>query len=270
MDCCFIYTTMELRQQDVTRYVEPLREGGSLPALVEADDGFTYALKFKGGGHGPKVLLSELIGGEVARAAGLKVPELVFLDLDSRYGITEADEEVRELLEASRGVNLGLHFLKGSFTLDPYANPVDEFLASKIVWLDAFLMNVDRTVKNTNMLVWKGEPWLIDHGASLYFHHNWESRMQAASSPFPYIKDHVFIHKASKLDEADKYMAEKITPELIREIVSLVPDEWLTWEGADQTPDEIRADYITILTERLRNRERFVSQAKSAHNGVRI
>ncbi len=261
---------MKLRQQEVTRYIHPLREGGSLPALVEADDGFSYALKFKGGGHGPKVLLSELIGGEIARAAGLKVPEIVFLNLDDRFGITEADEEVRELLEASRGLNLGLHFLKGSFTLDPYANPVDELLASKIVWLDAFLMNVDRTVKNTNMLVWKGETWLIDHGASLYFHHNWENRMQAITSKFPYIKDHVFIHKASKLDEADEFMSEKITPELITDIVDLIPDEWLSWDGVLQTPDEIRADYKTILTERLKNREGFVLQAKSAHNGVLI
>lgn len=157
--------TEPLRRQNVTRYITPLREGGSLPALAEADDGFKYVVKFRGAGHGTKALVAELIGGEIARRLGLRVPELVFLDIDERFGITEPDEEVQDLLKASRGLNLGLHFLSGALTLDPYVNPVDPMTASLIVWLDAFLTNVDRTVKNTNMLVWHGtETWLIDHG----------------------------------------------------------------------------------------------------------
>lgn len=148
---------MELRRQQLTRYVAPLREGGSLPALAEADDGFKYVVKFRGAGHGKKALIAELIGGEVARALGFRVPELVFVDLDADFGRTEGDEEVQDLLRASEGLNLGLHFLSGALTLDPYVNPVDEDTASKIVWLDAFLTNVDRTVRNTNMLLWRNE-----------------------------------------------------------------------------------------------------------------
>lgn len=261
---------MKLRHQEVTRYIHPLREGGSLPALVEADDGFSYALKFKGGGHGSKVLISELIGGELARAAGLNVPELVFLSLDDRFGITEADEEVRELLAASRGLNLGLHFLKGAFTLDPYANPVDELLASKIVWLDTFLMNVDRTAKNPNILIWHGEPCQIDHGSSLYFHHNWPDRAKAIDSKFPYIKDHIFIHKATKIAEADEFMSKIITPELIEEVVGKIPDDWLAWDGIVYTPDEIRNEYTGILSERLKHRNEFVAHAKSVNNGISV
>ncbi len=147
----------ELRTQNVTRYIVPLREGGSLPALAEADDMFKYVVKFRGAGHGTKALVSELIGGEIARKAGLRVPELVFLNVDEEFGRTEADEEIQDLLKGSRGLNIGLHFLDGAMTLDPYANHVDEIEASKIVWLDSFLTNVDRTFRNTNMLVWHGE-----------------------------------------------------------------------------------------------------------------
>jgi len=179
---------MELRRQEVTRYITPLREGGSLPALAEADDGFKYVVKFRGAGHGKKALIAELIGGEIARALGMKVPELVLLDIDEDFGRTEGDEEIQDLLKASRGLNLGLHFLSGALTVDPYVNPVDEMLASQIVWLDAFVTNVDRTVKNTNMLVWHGETWLIDHGAALYFHHSWRDWEKAAMSPFSYIR----------------------------------------------------------------------------------
>ena len=184
---------MELRRQQVTRYVTPLREGGSLPALAEADDGFGYVVKFRGAGHGTKALIAELIGGEVARALRLKVPELVMLDLDEDFGRTEGDEEIQDLLQASRGLNVGLHFLSGALTLDPVVNQVDEHLASRIVWLDAFLTNVDRTVRNTNMLMWNREVWLIDHGASLYFHHSWRDWEKAMLSPFPYIKEHALL-----------------------------------------------------------------------------
>lgn len=178
----------EIRTTDAVRYVLPLREGGSLPALVDADDGFKYVLKFRGGGHGAKALIAEFIGGEIARAAGMRVPELVFVNLDEDFGRTEGDEEIQDLLQASRGLNLGLHFLSGALTWDVVVNTADPMEASRIVWLDAFITNVDRTWRNTNMLLWHGrELWLIDHGASLYFHHNWTGWEKAALSPFPYI-----------------------------------------------------------------------------------
>ncbi len=252
---------MELRHQEVTRYVTPLREGGSLPALVEADDGFKYVLKFRGAGHGKKALIAELIGGEVARALGFKVPELVLLDLGEEMGRTEPDEEVQDLLNASRGLNLGMHFLSGAMTMDPYSNPVDEMMASRIVWLDAFLTNVDRTARNTNMLVWGGDVWLIDHGASLYFHHAWRNIEEAPLSPFPYIKDHALLRKASKIAEADKELRQRITPRTLERIVALIPDEWLDWEDTDATPDELRKVYARFLTERLRNSSIFVNRA---------
>lgn len=254
-----------LRHQNVTRYILPLREGGSLPALAEADDGFRYALKFRGGGHGSKVLISELVGGEIARAAGMNVPEQVFLNVDERFGITEADEEIRELLDASRGLNLGLHFLNGAMTLDPYVNPVDELTASKIVWLDSFILNVDRTARNTNMLLWHNEPWLIDHGASLYFHHNWSEREKAIINPFHYINDHAFIHKASRLREADEAMRKLLTLGIISQVTEMIPDEWLCWDETRQTTQEIRQEYCRILSRRLLSSNIFVDNAIKAH-----
>ncbi|MDE6032459.1 MAG: aminotransferase class I and II, partial [Muribaculaceae bacterium] len=197
---------MELRTQELIRYILPLREGGSLPALAEADDGFRYVVKFRGAGHGSKALIAELIGGMVAHKLGFRVPELVFLNIDSRFGITEPDEEVQDLLRASEGLNLGLHFLDRAMTMDPSVNHVDALTASKIVWLDAFLTNVDRTRLNTNMLIWHGELWLIDHGAALYFHHSWRNPEAAALDPFPFIKNHALLPYASKLEEADKLM----------------------------------------------------------------
>ncbi len=259
---------IEIRKQNAVRYILPLREGGSLPALVEADDGFRYVLKFKGGGHGSKALISELIGGEIARAAGFHVPELVFLNVDSQFGITEPDEEIQDLLKASPGINLGLHFLKGALNLDPYANPVDETLASRIVWLDSFILNVDRSFRNTNMLEWNKECWLIDHGSSLYFHHNWSDRDKAITSPFPYIKTHAFIHKASRLAEVDEEMKKLITPEKITEIVNLIPEQWLSWDGNTDSPQAIKDEYIRVLTHRRDNSGIFVNHAIKAHNGL--
>src|SRR5690606_4867948 len=165
----------QLRTVQVTRYVTPLREGGSLPAIAEADDDFMYVLKFRGAGQGVKALIAELVGGEVARAVGLKVPELVFASLDEAFGRTEPDEEIQDLLRASEGLNLGLHYLSGAITFDALVTTVDTTLASQIVWLDCLLTNVDRTARNTNMLIWHKELWLIDHGASLYFHHSWQN-----------------------------------------------------------------------------------------------
>ena len=259
---------MELRRRNLTRYVTPLREGGSLPALAEADDGFSYVVKFRGAGHGCKALIAELIGGQVAKALGLRVPELVFLDIDEAFGRTEPDEEVQDLLKASRGLNLGLHFLSGALTLDPYVNGVDDLTASKIVWLDAFLTNVDRTVRNTNMLLWKGELWLIDHGAALFFHHSWGDWQKAALWPFPYIRDHALLHRASRLEEADRLLRQKITPRTLGKIVDLIPDDWLLWEGSGQSPDEIRRVYKDFLTTRLKNSSIFVNQALEARKSL--
>lgn len=257
--------TPDVRHQQVTRYITPLREGGSLPALAEADDGFRYVVKFRGAGHGPKALTAELIGGEIARRLGLNVPELVWLDIDERFGITEPDEEIQDLLKASRGLNIGLHFLKGAITLDPYVNNVDALTASLIVWLDAYLTNVDRTVKNTNMLLWHGrETWLIDHGASLYFHHSWSDPAKAALTPFPYISEHALLHKASRLEEADALAHELLTPESLTALTDMIPDEWLTYEGAPDTPEAMRAVYRDFLLRRLENSQIFLKQATDA------
>ena len=252
---------MELRTQELIRYILLLREGGSLPALAEADDGFRYVVKFRGAGHGSKALIAELIGGMVAHKLGFRVPELVFLNIDSRFGITEPDEEVQDLLRASEGLNLGLHFLDRAMTMDPSVNHVDALTASKIVWLDAFLTNVDRTRLNTNMLIWHGELWLIDHGAALYFHHSWRNPEVAALDPFPFIKNHALLPYASKLEEADKLMRQAITPRTLNQIVDLLPDSWLQEEGREMSPAEVRDVYKKFLTERLKNSSIFVKQA---------
>lgn len=258
----------ELRNQTVTRYLTPLREGGSLPALVEADDGFKYVLKFKGGGHGPKSLIAELIGGEIARTIGLKVPELVFLDVSEEFGRTEPDVEVQDLLKASRGLNLGLHFLSGALSLDAYSNPVDSLTASKIVWLDSFITNVDRTQRNTNMLVWHGEPWLIDHGASLYFQHSWLDPILAAKSPFNYIKDHVLIRKASMIEKAEEEIKNLLSDNEIDSIVDLLPDQWLEWEGNQLKVEEIKNVYRVFLKERLSNSQIFVNHVIETRKSI--
>lgn len=255
---------MEIRREKLTRYVTPLREGGSLPALAEADDGFKYVVKFRGSGHGEKSVIAELIGGEVMRVAGMKVPELVFLDIDEDFGRTEGDEEIQDLLKASQGLNIGLHFLSGALTFDPLVNPVDETLASRIVWLDAFLTNVDRTVRNTNMLIWNRELWLIDHGSTLYFHHGWSDPDKAALSPFTFVKDHVLLRYASGLKETEEEMKKILTPEKLREIVALIPDEWLPADEREMTPEQIREAYAGFLISRIENSEIFTRQAIEA------
>jgi len=254
----------QLRTINVTRYIAPLREGGSLPALAEADDDFKYVLKFKGAGHGVKALIAELLGGEIARALGLRIPELVFAHLSEDFGRTEADEEIQDLLQGSQGLNLALHFLSGAINFDPVVTAVDAVLASQIVWLDAFVTNVDRTFRNTNMMIWHKELWLIDHGASFYFHHsftNWESH---AKSPFALIKDHVLLPKASLLEETDKAFKTLLTEEKIKAIVNLIPDEWLHWEESDETPEAIRKVYTDFLLTRLAHSEIFIKEAQDA------
>ncbi|SHF92612.1 HipA family kinase [Dysgonomonas macrotermitis] len=259
---------MNLRTVNVIRYIMPLREGGSLPALADADDGFKYVLKFRGTGHGTKALVSELLGGAVAHTLGFRVPEYVFIHLDEAFGRTEGDEEIQDLLQGSRGLNLGLHFLSGALTFDPVMTTVDPLLASQVVWLDAFLTNVDRTARNTNMLFWHKELWLIDHGASLYFHHSWVNWEKYALSPFPQIKDHVLLSQASELDRVDKEFKELLTDKKIREIVDLLPDDWLNWGGEEETPEDIKNVYYDFLTERIRHSGLFVNEAKHAREAL--
>lgn len=245
-----IETTNALRTVDVIRYVTPLREGGSLPAIVEAGDGFLYALKFRGAGQGIKALIAELIGGEIARGLGLKVPEIVLANVDPAFGRTEPDEEIQDLLKASEGLNLALHYLSGAITFDPNVTKIDARLASQIVWLDSFITNVDRTAKNTNMLVWYKELWLIDHGASLYFHHNWDGWQEQSRRPFALIKDHVLLPWAGELKEADEEARALLTPQKIKSIVSLLPDEWLA-SVALASAEEARSVYERFLLNRL-------------------
>lgn len=257
----------QLRRVNVTRYVTPLREGGSLPAIVEADDGFLYVLKFRGAGQGIKALIAELIGGEMARLLGLRVPELVFADLDEAFGRTEPDEEIQDLLKFSTGLNLGLHYLSGAITFDVTVDSVDERTASQIVWLDALLMNVDRTVRNPNMLVWNKELWLIDHGAALYFHHNWTQWREQISKPFVQAKDHVLLRQATELEEADKLAKQALTAERIEAIVNEIPDEWIAHAFEGEEAQTIRAMYIEFLGERMAQSSVFVNAAQNARHG---
>lgn len=258
----------ELRTAQVTRYIMPLREGGSLPALAEADDGFKYVVKFRGAGHGTKALIAEYIGGEMARALGLRVPELVFLQLDEAFGRTEADEEIQDLLRASQGLNLGLHYLSGAFTFDPAVDPIDPELASRIVWLDALLTNVDRTVRNTNLLTWQKETWLIDHGASLYFHFSWVHWQKHALSPFPQIKDHVLLPAADRMGRIDRELKGLVSSDKIREIIEGIPDDWLQWNDPPGTPQEIREIYLQFLVQRLSHSELFIKEAEHARKAL--
>jgi hypothetical protein len=255
-------SSIELRTVNVTRYITPLREGGSLPALAEADDDFKYVLKFRGSGHGAKVLIAELVGGEIARALGLKIPELVFANLDEAFGQTEGDEEIQDLLQGSKGLNLALHFLSGAVTFDPTVAPVPAKLASQIVWLDAFIANVDRTCKNTNMLMWHRELWLIDHGACLYFHHSWADWETYAKSPFSLIKDHVLLPQAALLEEVNAEFRQLLTEEKIREIVDLIPDDWLHWQDTEEPPAVLREVYAQFLLTRLAHSDIFSNKAQ--------
>lgn len=258
----------ELRTVNVTRYVTPLREGGSLPAIAEADDGFLYVLKFRGAGQGVKSLIAEIIGGEVARTLGLRVPELVFAQLDEAFGRTEPDEEIQDLIKASIGLNLALHYLSGSITFDAIVNPVDARTASIIVWLDSFLTNVDRTARNTNMLMWRKELWLIDHGASLYFHHSWQNLEEQPRRPFAQIRDHVLLPWATELDAADAEARSLLNPERLRSIVALIPDEWLESTPEPGTAAEKRQVYLHFLEARLASSEIFVKEANHAREAL--
>ena len=254
---------LSLRTVTVMRYILPLREGGSLPALAEADDDFKYVIKFRGAGHGVKMLISELLGGMIASKLELQIPELVFANLDVDFGRMEADEEIQDLLKFSEGLNLGLHFLSGAIAYDSSIT-IDAVLASKIVWLDAFITNIDRTFKNTNLMMWHKELWVIDNGASFYFHHSWQNFDAAAKTPFKYVKDHVLLSQATQLREADLFAKEHLNDEFFRNLVDLIPDEWLQWNDADETPDEIRQVYFQFMKTRLANSEIFLNEAENA------
>jgi hypothetical protein len=260
--------TPQLRTVQVTRYVTPLREGGSLPAIVEGDDGFLHVLKFRGAGQGVKALIAELIGGEIARALGLKVPEIVFAGVDPAFGRTEPDEEIQDLLKFSEGLNLALHYLSGAITFDPTVDKVDPTLASQIVWLDILLTNVDRTARNTNMLMWYKELWLIDHGAALYFHHAWDGWEEAARRPFALVKDHVLLPLASELEAVDKAYRSILTPERLQALTALVPDEWLDPDPGHDKAAANRQVYTDFLTTRLALSTEFVKQAQHARQAL--
>jgi hypothetical protein len=256
-----------IRTVDVNRYVTPLREGGSLPAIVEADDGFLYVLKFRGAGQGIKALIAEVIGGELARTLGLRVPEIVFANVDPAFGRTEPDEEIQDLLKASAGLNLALHYLSGAITFDPNVGKVDPILASQIVWLDCLLTNVDRTIRNTNLLTWYKELWLIDHGASLYFHHAGAGWEEASVKPFVQVKDHVLLPQASELEKVDEVFRSVLTGERIQSIVSLIPDEWLTTAFAAPAENS-RKMYEQFLMNRMEHSSIFIKQARHARQAL--
>ena len=255
----------QLRKVNIIRYVTPLREGGSLPAIVEADDEFLYVLKFRGAGQGIKSLIAELIGGEIARALGLKIPEIVFATVDPAFGRTEPDEEIQDLLKASAGLNLAIHYLSGAITFDPNVSKIDPTLASQIVWLDSLITNVDRTARNTNMLMWYKELWLIDHGASLYFHHNWDNWEEQSKRPFALVKDHVLLPWATDLDKVDETFRSILTPARINEIVELVPAEWLAGLSP-LTVEENRNVYRQFLVNRLSFT--FIKEAQHARQAL--
>ena len=255
-----------MRTVRVTRYVTPLREGGSLPAIVEADDDGMYVLKFRGAGQGPKALIAELVSGEIARALGLQVPELVFAELDSDLARTEPDPEIYALIRDSAGLNLALDYLPGAVAFDPLVHRPDAELASAIVWHDAFVTNVDRTPRNTNLLMWHRRLWLIDHGAALIFHHRWDGYLSRSAGPFAAIKDHVLLDLADRIAEADAEMTRRLTPDVVLRIVGLIPDDWLEDTPLFQGPGEQREAYVRYLLARLQPPRAFVEEALRARS----
>jgi hypothetical protein len=256
-----------VRKVTATRYVAPLREGGSLPAVVEADDDGLYVVKFRGAGQGPKALVSELLGGEIARALGLRVPEIVYIDVDPQLGRTEADGEIQELVQASGGLNLALDFLPGALPFDPLlTTPVDDALASAIVWLDAYISNVDRTVRNTNMLIWHHAVWLIDHGASFYFQYRETDFVPDAGKPFKKIEEHVLIRRAKAIRDADARLSSMLNERALRDIVRKIPDEWLADDKVYPTPDLYREAFVEYLAARLEAPRVFAQEANDAHS----
>jgi len=257
-----------IRTVTASRYVTPLREGGSLPAIVEANDDGLYVLKFRGAGQGPKALIAELLAGQIGRLAGLPVPEIVFAELPADLARTEPDAEIQSLIGASAGLNLALDYLPGSVTFDPLVFQPDAKLASAIVWFDAFVCNVDRTARNVNMLMWHRRLWLIDHGAALYFHHAWNSRDEHARTPFSLIKDHVLLRFASMIEEVDAEMTARLNLEEIAAIIELIPDAWLAEDPGFDDRSQQRQAYLNYFKVRLASSQVFVQEAihaRAAH-----
>jgi hypothetical protein len=243
--------SLTLRQVAATRYVLPLREGGSLPGLVEADDLGMYVVKFHGAGQGPKVLVAEVVVGGLARALGLPVPELVVIDIDPRLAPNEPDEEVQDLLRRSPGPNLGLDYLPGSLGFEPAVDKIDPELAAQVLWLDGLSDNVDRTWRNPNLLTWHRRPWLIDHGAALYWQHHWATRESAVTRPLRTAADHVLLRRAAPLRDVDRFFASLVTRELVADVLAAVPDAWLSPEPDAPDPAAVRAAYVEFLVARI-------------------
>jgi hypothetical protein len=245
-----------VRTVKATRYLTPLREGGSVPAIVEADDCGTYVMKFRGAAQGPRALVAELVCGELARRLGLPVPALVLAELDGALAKSEPDPEIQELLAKSEGLNVALDYLPGALNWEPpLAPPPDRALAARVVWFDAFVTNVDRTARNPNMLRWHKQAYLIDHGAALYFHHAPDGHLSRARGAFPQVKDHVLLKLAADVREADSALAPLVTRELLGEILREVPDDWL---------ELARTDYVDHLCTRLESPRAFVEEAARA------
>ena len=255
-----------LRTVAAKRYVAPLREGGSLPAVVEADDGRLYVLKFRGAGQGRKALIAELVAGEIGRALGLPIPEIVFVELDPALGRSEPDPEIQALISASAGLNLALAYLPGALAFEPLLPPPMAIeLASSIVWFDAYVTNVDRTARNSNMLLLNRHLWLIDHGASLYVHHTWGDYLARSRGSFPQIKDHVLLRYASDIAAADADLSRQVNDDVIRQIVELIPESWLVSEPGFADSAEHRAAYVAYLLGRLAAPRAFVEETIDAH-----
>jgi len=258
-----------VRQVVATRYVTPLREGGSLPAVVEADDDGLYVAKFRGAGHGEKALVAELLAGEIGRALGLLVPEIVLVDFDVRLAAAEPDQEIRELLQRSSGLNVGLDFLPGALGFDPAAGFVPpRELCAAVVWFDAFVTNVDRDARNANLLVWHRRLWLIDHGSALYIHHTWKDAAAHARKPMAAIRNHVLLPMADSILEADDRLAPLLTPELFASLVEAVPDDWLAPEDGLADPAAHRAAYLDYLTRRLAVHRKLAEEAERVRTGA--
>lgn len=245
-----------LRTIQATRYVTPLKEGGSLPAIVEADDLGLYVVKFRGAGQGPLALVSEIVAGEIGRALGIRIPELVFAEVDEALGRNEPDPEIYELLKASVGLNVAVDFLPGSVMFDIAAGDApDPDTASKAVWFDAFVSNVDRTARNANILCWHRQIYFIDHGAALYFHHNWQDTREMAHSPFRPVKDHILLRWASRLEQAHAELIPLLSDDLFVRVMDLVPENWL---------QQTRADYVEYFVERRNTASNFLEEALRA------
>lgn len=254
-----------LRTVRATRYVMPLREGGSLPAIVEADDDGLYVLKFRAAGQGPKALIADLLGSELGRALGLPIPDLVLVELDPAIGRNEPDPEIQQLLVESPGLNLGIDFLPGALGFDPLAlSAFTPELAAKVVWFDAFTTNVDRTARNPNILIWHREPWLIDHGAGLYFHHAWDGYLEKAATPFPAIANHILLSRAGPIPAADAELRSLLTPSLLESLVELLPEGWLALDTHFSTAGDARAAYLAYLQRRVEHTGTFVEEAERA------